>query len=97
MKSCAKWQTAKNLWDTYDMIGQQFLAIQSFFSRVNLSIETHDVPPPLQTILVQILVVVLKICGIATGYAKKQYLTRSINLLLVNMAYRRVIERIYVS
>jgi len=78
MKFYIKRQTAKNLWDTYDMIGQQFLAIQAFFSRANLTLETRDLPPPLQSILVQILVVILKICGIATGYAKKQYIKRSI-------------------
>jgi len=72
------------------MIGQQFLAIEAFFSRVSLSLDTHDVPPALQTILVQILIVILKICGIATGYAKKQYLRRSIKF--VDLTYRRAIQ-----
>jgi len=72
------------------MIGQQFLAIEAFLSRVSLSLDTHDVPPALRTILVQILIVILKICGIATGYAKKQFLRRSIKF--VDLTYRRAIQ-----
>jgi hypothetical protein len=63
-------QTAKNLWSVYDLIERQFLAIEGFFVSVKINLEARDVPEGLHRILVKILVTILKICGIATGYAR---------------------------
>jgi hypothetical protein len=71
-------QTAKNMWNVYDLINQQFLAIQGFFTRVHLNLESHDIPHGLRLILVNIMVSILKICGIATGYARGNSFRRSL-------------------
>jgi hypothetical protein len=52
------------------LIEQQFLAIEGFFVSIKINLEARDVPDGLHRILVKILVQILKICGIATGYAK---------------------------
>jgi hypothetical protein len=54
----------------YDLINQQSVAIQGFFVRLKLNLETKDVPAGLKVVFVKIMVCVLKICGIATGYVK---------------------------
>ena len=60
----------------YDLIEQQFLAIQGFFVAIHINLETKDVPIGIHIILVKILGVFLRICGIATGYAKSNAFKR---------------------
>src|ERR1700735_2052844 len=70
-------KTVKNLWNVYDLIQQQFLAIHGFFGRVHINLEAGDIPEGLHFILVKILITMLTICGIATKYAKKNSFKRS--------------------
>jgi hypothetical protein len=69
-------QTAKNLWGVFELIQQQFLAIEGFFVSIKINLEARDVPDGLHRILVKILVTILKICGIATAYAKTSLFKR---------------------
>jgi len=62
----------------YDLIEQQFLAIQGFFVAVHLNLETKDLPSGMNLILIKILATFLKICGIATGYAKSNSFKRGL-------------------
>ena len=67
---------------------QQFLAIQAFFSRIHINIETKDIPDALKLIFVKILATILKICGIATGYAKDNKFKRGTMLTTSQMSHR---------
>jgi hypothetical protein len=60
----------------YDLIEQQFLAIQGFFVAIHLNLEIKDMPGGIDFILLKILGTFLKICGIATGYAKSNFFKR---------------------
>jgi fungal STAND N-terminal Goodbye domain len=64
-------KTAQNLWDVYDMIANCFLEIEGFFGRVSCYLQDGSIPGWYQDICTRILVSVLKICGVATSYAKK--------------------------
>jgi len=81
-------ETAKNLWDIYDLIEGQFVAIQSFFTRVRLNSETKDIPDGLNLILVEVMVAILKICGIATEYAKKNRFKRGPSPLICDLIWQ---------
>ena len=73
-------QTAKNLWNAYDMIEEQFKKLDSFFKTAQINLQTRDRFKENDEILVKIFVAFLNICGIATGYAKDSVFKRCLNL-----------------
>jgi len=63
----------------YDLVEGRFVAIQSFFERVEVNLET-DLPESFDAIVVKVLVSILKICGIATEYARDNKIKRSASI-----------------
>jgi hypothetical protein len=70
-------QALKGLWNVYDEIQQQFLAIHSFLERAKINLSTHSVPAGLDLVVVKVLKQMLHICAIATQYAKAGSFKRS--------------------
>jgi hypothetical protein len=54
----------------YDIIECQFETIHNFFRRVNVLLQIRNIPDELLDLIVQILVKILRIFGVATQYAK---------------------------
>jgi hypothetical protein len=63
----------------YGLIQQQFVAIQGFLTRFHITLEIENIPEGLDLIVVEVLTTMLKICGIATKYAKTNSFKRSLS------------------
>ena len=59
------------------MIEEQFQKLERFLKRTQINLQIQDRFKEHDEILVKILVAFLKICGIATGYAKDNVFKRS--------------------
>jgi len=74
-------QTAKNLGNVYDLINQEFLAIQAFVTSARINLESKVVPEGLKENFVKVLVTILKICRIATRYATENRFEKGMVIL----------------
>jgi len=69
-------QTAKNRWTAYELIEHEFLAIEGFIRSAHINLEANRIPEGLNENYVKVLVMILKICSIATEYATQNRIER---------------------
>jgi len=58
----------------------QFITIEGFLKRAQINLETKEISETLRPLLLNILISILKICGIATEYAKRNSVKKCILL-----------------
>jgi len=68
----------------YEVIQEQFAAIQSFLTRADINLQTRSVRAGLDSVVVQVLRQMLHICAVAIRYAKTGSFRRSKIVIRVN-------------